>query len=118
MAWTVVALRTLALLLNFLVGQNLNYREVTALRHIQFLGESVSLGVGTSNPFMLVGQLSLLFWVIFTLDAAITVWRRGDRQQALIVGGSIVFFSLTGMAQAVLVLWQVVPMPLTESFFF
>ena len=42
LAWTICALRTLALLLNFLVGQNLNYREVTGLRHIPFLGESVS----------------------------------------------------------------------------
>ena len=30
LGWTICALRTLALLLNFLVGQNLNYREVTA----------------------------------------------------------------------------------------
>ena len=117
-AWAVVVFRTLALLLNFLAGQNLNYREVTALRHVQFLGEPVSLGVGVSNPYMLVGQLGLLFLVIFTVEAAITVWRRGDRRQALIVGGSIVFFSLTGMAQAVLVLWQMMDWPLTESFFF
>jgi PAS domain S-box-containing protein len=118
LAWTIFSLRTLALLLNFLVGQNLHYREVTALRHVQFLGEPVSLGVGVSNPLMLVGQLSLLLLVIFAVDAAITVWRRGDRQQAVVTGGSIVFFSLTGMAQAILVLWRIVDWPLTESFFF
>ena len=43
LAWSVFALRSLALLLNSLVGQNLNYREVTRLRHISFLGETVSL---------------------------------------------------------------------------
>jgi len=118
LAWSVFALRSSAMLLNFLVGQNLNYREVTGLRHIQFLGETISLGVGISNPWMLVGQLSLLLFVIFTLDATITVWRRGDRPLAVVTGGSIVFFALTGMAQAVLVLWQVVDMPLTQSFFF
>jgi PAS domain S-box-containing protein len=118
LAWSVFATRSLALLLNFLVGQNLNYREVTALRHIPFLGETVSLGVGVSNPLMLVGQLSLLLLVIFTVDATITVWRRGDRRQAVVTGGSIVFFALTGMADAVLVLWRIVDMPLTESFFF
>src|ERR1022692_3441263 len=57
LAWTVCALRTFALLLNFLVGQNLNYREVTHLRHIPFFGESVSVAEGVSNPCMLVGQL-------------------------------------------------------------
>ena len=44
------------------------------------------------NPWILVAQLSLLLLVIFVVDAAITVWRRGDRRQALVVGGSIVFF--------------------------
>jgi PAS domain S-box-containing protein len=118
LAWSVFALRSLALLLNFLVGQNLNYREVTRLRHVPFLGESASLGVGVSNPCMIVGQLSLLLLVIFTVDATITVWRRGDRRQAVLTGGSIAFFALTGMAQAVLVLWRLVDLPLTESFFF
>src|SRR6185369_10975521 len=88
LAWSVLALRSLALLLNFLVGQNLNYREVTALRHVSLLGETVSLGEGVSNPWMLVGQLSLFLWVIFTVDATITVWRRGDRRKALVTGGS------------------------------
>jgi PAS domain S-box-containing protein len=118
LGWTVCALRTLALLLNFLVGQNLNYREVTALRHVPFLGESVSIGVGVSNPYMLIGQLSLLLWLVFTADAALTVWRRGERRQALVTGGSIVFFALVGFLQAVLVLWQIVDMPLTASFFY
>jgi hypothetical protein len=34
LGWSICALRSLALLLNFLLGQNLNYREVTRLRHI------------------------------------------------------------------------------------
>jgi two-component system sensor kinase FixL len=118
LAWTTCGLRTIALLLNFLVGQNLNYREVTALRHIPFLGESVSIGVGVSNPSMLVGQLSLLFLLIFVADVAITVWQRGDRRRALLTGGSIVFFSLAAIAEAVLVLWQIVEWPLTASIFY
>ena len=32
LAWAVCGLRTFSLLLNFLVGQNLNYREITHLR--------------------------------------------------------------------------------------
>jgi PAS domain S-box-containing protein len=118
LAWVTIALRSLALLLNFLVGQNLNYREVTALHHVTFLGEPISLGLGVSNPLMLIGQLSLLVWLIFTADATITVWRRGDRRLALLTGGSIVLFSLAGVLQAVLVLWRLVDWPLTESFFY
>ncbi|HTO64762.1 MAG TPA: ATP-binding protein, partial [Bradyrhizobium sp.] len=118
LAWSICALRTLALLLNFLVGQNLNYREVTSLRHIPFFGESISIGAGVSNPWMLLGQLSLVLWLVFVTDAAITVWRRGDRRQALVTGGSIALFALAGTVQAVLVLWQIVDWPITASFFY
>ena len=52
LAWTVCTLRTFSLLLNLLTGQNLNYREVTALRHIPFLGESVSIGSDGSIRWM------------------------------------------------------------------
>ena len=118
LAWSFVGLRTLSLLLDFLVGQNLNYREITRLRHIPFFGESVSVAEGVANPCMLVGQLSLLLLVLFVADATVTVWRRGDRRQALAVGGSIVFFTLAGTVQAVLVLWEMVHWPMTTSFFY
>ena len=118
LAWTVCALRTFALLLNFLVEQNLNYREVTHLRRIPFLGESVSVAEGVSNPWMLVGQLSLVLFVVFLMDATITIWRRGDRRQALVTSGSIALCFLVGTVQAVLVLWQIVHCPITTSLFF
>jgi len=118
LAWSFIGLRTLSLLLDFLVGQNLNYREITRLRHIPFFGESVSVAEGVANPCMLVGQLSLLLLVLFVADATVAVWRRGDRRQALAVGGSIVFFTLAGTVQAVLVLWEMVHWPMTTSFFY
>jgi PAS domain S-box-containing protein len=118
LAWTIVIVRTLSLLLNFLVGQNLNYLEVTGLRHIPFLGESVSVADGVSNPWMLVGQLGLVLTVVFVADAAAAAWRRGDRRLALVVGGSTLFFILATTVQAVLVLWQVIPSPLTTGFFY
>src|SRR5215471_17259146 len=43
LAWSVVAVRTLSLMLNFILHQNINYREITAVRHVRFLGESVSV---------------------------------------------------------------------------
>jgi two-component system, LuxR family, sensor kinase FixL len=115
LAWMFWGLRTLALVLNFLVGQNLNYREITRLRHIRFLGESVQIAEGVHNPWMLVGQLGLVTLVIFAADAAVTVWRRGDRRTALTVGGSVVFFSLVGAGQSLLVLWGFVQAPLSAS---
>jgi two-component system, LuxR family, sensor kinase FixL len=118
LAWTVCVVRTLSLILNFVCTPNLNYREITALRHVPFLGETVAVAEGVPNPWMLIGQLSLLLLVIFVADAAITVWQRGDRRQALSVGGSIVFFVAAGTGQAILTLWGIIHAPITASLFF
>src|SRR5713101_2383911 len=116
LAWAVVGVRTLSLIFNFGFSPNINFREITALRHIHFLGESVSVAEGVTNPWMLVAQLSLLLLVIFVIDAAITVWRRGDRRQGLVV--SIVFFVVAATADAVLITWGTISMPLTASLFY
>jgi PAS domain S-box-containing protein len=117
-AWTVCGMRILSLLLNFLVGQNLNYREITGLRHIPFFWESVSVAEGVSNPLMLVGQLSLLLLVIFVADATVAVWRRGDRRSLVLLGGTIVFFVMGGLGQFVLAFWGFIHIPVTPSLFF
>ncbi len=119
LAWTVCGLRTLSLLINcFGSGPNVNYREISALRRFSFLGESVSAGEGVRNPWTVVGQLSLLLLVLFVTDASVAAWRRGDRRQALVVGGSIAFFALGGTLEAVLVLGGIVHAPLTASLFY
>jgi PAS domain S-box-containing protein len=118
LAWAVCGVRTLSLILNFVFSPNLNYREITALRHIHFFGETISVTEGVANPWMLVGQASLLLLVVFVADATLTVWRRGDRRQALLLGGAIVFFAAAATGQIVLVLWGVVPTPFTISLFF
>ena len=118
LAWSFVGMRTLSLLLNFLTGQNLNYREISAVGRIPFLGEPVSVAIGAPNPWMLVGQLSSLALIIFAADASVTVWRRGDRRKALLVGGSVVFFVLGGQIQSMLVFWGVLQMPIIVSWFY
>ena len=115
MAWAVFGARTLALLFNFGPAANLNYREVTSLRRVPFLGEAVSVGGGVPNPWMLIGQLSLLLFVAFFVDASLAAWRRGDRRQALVVGGSLVFFATGGVLESVLILWGIVEAPLTAT---
>src|SRR5215467_13237660 len=118
LAWAVVAVRTFSLVLNFISSPNINYREITALRHVRFLGEPVSIPAGVPNPWMLVAQFSLLLLVIFVVDATITVWRRGNRRRALVVGGSIVLLSFLGSAQAVAMTWGILATPLTVSLFY
>lgn len=116
--WTVCGLLTVALLLNFSTGQNLSYREISGLGHIAFLGEPVDIANGVPNPWMLAGLLGLLALVVFVVDAALVVWRRGDRRLAILVGGSIVFFVLASGTEAVLIIWSNVRWPLTPSLFY
>jgi PAS domain S-box-containing protein len=118
LAWAVCGVRTLSLILNFAFTPNLNYREITALRHIRFLGETVSVAEGVRNPWMLVGQTSFLLLGVFVVDAVLTVWRRGDRRQAQLLGSAIVFFVVAGAAQVALALWGVIDMPILTSLFF
>jgi PAS domain S-box-containing protein len=117
LAWSVCGLRTVALVLNFLFTPNLNYREITSLRHLSWWGgETVSAPVGVPNPWTLVGQLSVLLLFIFLVDATITVWRRGDRRRALIVGGSAIAFIALSLGQTALVIWGVITSPFFISF--
>ena len=118
LAWMIFGVRTLILALNFLVGQNFNYREITHLRQIRFLGEFVQVAVGVQHPWMVIGQLSLAAVVIFAADAALAVWRRGDRRAALTVGGSTAFFLLVATGQALVVLWGIVQAPFSVSLYF
>ncbi len=117
LVWSVCGLRTLALVLNFLFTPNLNYREITSLRHLSWLGgETVSAPVGVPNPWTLVGQLSIVLLLIFFVDATITVWRRGDRRRALVAGGSVISFVTLAAAQSALVILGVIKSPFFVSF--
>ncbi|HVQ17309.1 MAG TPA: PAS domain-containing protein [Vicinamibacterales bacterium] len=115
LAWTVTGLRTFYLLVAFLVWGNVNYLEITSLRHEPFLGDSVTVFEGIQNPWMLFGYATMLVLLIFVADASVTAWRRGEVRKALMVGGSVEFFLLLGTFQAALVHWAQLPIPVLIS---
>jgi two-component system, LuxR family, sensor kinase FixL len=117
LAWSICGLRALALILNFVFTPNLNFRQITGIRHLPWWGgEMISTAVGVVNPWTLIGQASLFLVIVFTADATLTVWRRGERRRALIVGGSILFFVTAGTGQAVLIVWGIVDIPFFITF--
>jgi signal transduction histidine kinase len=105
LAWTILIVRALMLTVNFQPGQNLTYRSMLSLEHIEFLGESVTVGVGVPNPWQLVTQTTVILILVFVADASMTAWRRGDRRKALIVGGSVEFSLVTAFVTAAPVTW-------------
>jgi PAS domain S-box-containing protein len=116
LAWTFTGMRACLLLLTFGAGIIAQYSPAPSLRHIQFLGESVTVLGGVSNPWaLLFGQVGVFLIVLFTVDASRTAWRRGDRRKALMVGGSVVFFIVAGLVTTSLVLWGNIQAPIVVS---
>ena len=114
-----VGIRLVALAINFAFPPNLNFREITALRHVDFLGETVAMLEGVGNPWTRLGELSSLLGLAFVVDASITLWRRGgtdDRRRAVIVGGSITLFIVLAAGISALINLQVVHAPYLISF--
>jgi two-component system sensor kinase FixL len=111
LAWSICGLRTLVLILNFIFTPNLNFRQITSLHQFSFWGgEIISVPIGVANPWGLLSLVSLLVLLIFFVDATITVWRRGDRKRALVVGGSMIFGAILAW-HVPLVIWGIIDIP-------
>ena len=114
-----VGARLLALAINFAFPPNLNFREITALRHLDFLGETVAVPEGVRNPWTRLGELSSLLVLAFVIDASITLWRRGSRdgrRRSIVVGGSITLFIVLAAGVSALINAQIVHSPYLISF--
>ena len=110
-----VGMRLLSLILNFCSEPNLNYRQITALKQIDFLGDSVwVVAQGISSARARVAELSSLLLLIYVADAALRLWRQGGqeaRRRAAVVGGSIFLFILAGASMATLINTGVLRVP-------
>ena len=113
-----LAMRTITLGINFAFPPALNFRELTGLRMVPFLGEEVALAVGRPSPWMALAQGALLVLLVFVVDASITVWRRGEKRRAVLTGGSIAFFIFAGTLQAILAYWHILDIPGGGSLYF
>src|SRR5215468_1552925 len=115
LAWSIYGLRTLVLILNFIFPVSINFRAITDIYHFSWAGEMISVPVGVPNLWGLVSNFSLLLLLIFSVDATITVWRRGDRRRALLVGGSMIFGAILAW-HVPLVIWGVIDVPFFLGF--
>ncbi len=122
LAWSVIATRTLALMLNFASGVSVLHEEITGLAHGMLWGATISSPVGVVSPWFVVPQVSNILLLAFVADAAASLWRRGDkaaRRHAVLVGGSLVLCVIvaTIVGVAITVGGLRAPTPLTACFF-
>src|SRR5438552_5222878 len=115
LAWSIYSLRTLVLILNFIFPVSINFRAITDIHHFSWAGEMISVPVGVPNPWGLISNFTLLLLLIFSVDATITVWRRGGRRRALLVGGSMIFGAILAW-HVPLVIWGLVEVPFFLGF--
>jgi len=114
-----IAVRFVGLVVNFAFPPNVNFRQITALRHFNFLGESVSAPVGVVSPWTFFGELSSLLLLIFVIDASLRSWQAGTRESrrhALVVGTTITAFIIIGAGLAALTHRQLIDLPYLISF--
>jgi two-component system sensor kinase FixL len=110
LAWSICGLRTVVLILNFVFTPNLNFRQIARLHQFSWGGETISVPIGVANPWGLLSSVSLVLLLIFFVDATITVWRRGNRRRALVVGGSMIFGAILAW-HVPLVIWGIIETP-------
>jgi two-component system sensor kinase FixL len=112
--WTVIGLRAFALVVNFLVGLNLNHDAILHLRPIRFFGSTVMTAEAVFSQRTRIGELSTLLLLAFVVDASVRLWRKGEgdsRRMALVIGGSVSAFVALGYLQGALIHSGLVAMP-------
>jgi len=94
--WMVACVAVLGLLtviLDFAVG--IAYVGPVELRPVVLpWGESIALLSGETNPLRLIGDLTLIGFLLVLLDTTVRLIRRGDRRAVWLIGGSLVVYSL------------------------
>lgn len=115
LAWAATQLRLLALALNFITGENINFSEVSSLDLTTFWGGPIVAGpVGVVNPWGIIPQIGNVCLLVFVVDASLALWRRGGsdgRRRATIVGGSLAIFIVTVAGLAALITLGLVHAP-------
>jgi signal transduction histidine kinase len=101
--WSFCVARSVALVLNFSFGANINYLEVTELRYVQAFGDTITVGVGETNPLQWFEDFTNLLLLLFLVDTSVSAWRRGDRllrRRVIVIGGSLSLFFLLAAGHA------------------
>ena len=108
-----------SLLFDVMPVPKLIFLQITGIRTVEtFGGASFAVAEGVRNPWVAMYYTGVLFIALFVADASVTLWRRGMRRRAVLVGGTITLFILTAGLQAALVDAGVLSTPYLVSLFY
>jgi len=113
----IVAIWTVALVINFVSPGNLVYENLDEItRYTTIWGEHYSHGVGPENPWNILANVAVLLILIYVIMASNKSWRRGEHKRTIVIGGSIVAFLLLGGIHSMLVDSGMLATPYMVSF--
>ena len=106
-----------ALIADFSPQPKLVYLQLSGIKKTPtFGGATYTDADGVGNPWNAIFYLGVFLLLVFVVDASVTLWRRGSRRRAAVVGGTIAFFILAGGTQAALVDAEILRTPYLLSF--
>lgn len=118
LAVLITALWCVSLAINFAAPYSLTFEHISGLRQGWLWGQSFTMADGEANPWQGITNAASLLVVVFVADASLTLWRRGTRRRALLIGGSVALFTLAAGVHTPLVDAGWVETPYMISFSF
>jgi PAS domain S-box-containing protein len=95
---TVLGLLFATTVLNFVL-EDATYTAITSMREVTFpWGEVIHFGVGPAGPWRVVGDASLVSFLLLLLDTTIRLARSGQRRLAHWLGAGFLMLSLSALA--------------------
>jgi two-component system sensor kinase FixL len=117
LAFLAVGLTCFALIADLSPQPQMIYVRLTGIRKMETLGGATfTLAEGVPSPWNAVFYLGLFLLLAFVADASVTLWRRGARRRAIMVGGTIMFFFLAAGGHSALVETHALRSPYLISF--
>jgi signal transduction histidine kinase len=118
LAWTIVFLRLVILVTNFLVHPNSNWREIDSLFHVSFLGEQVAVPGDVVVRAQWLSTASLFLMFVYVTDACIERLRKaqpGSRRRVVAIVFAVVIPMLTVIPWTQIALLGIAHIPVFAS---
>ena len=95
LVWSITLLWIFSVTVNLLAPHSIVYSEIIELKKLSLpWGEFYTTAIGTDHPLRFISDIPSLLLVIFIVDASIQLWKKGNKQRALWIGSSSLFFIL------------------------
>jgi signal transduction histidine kinase len=116
LATVLIGFRLLILAINALHEPAIAFDRVDSVASVQFLGESITVvGQAVTSRWQWLGTVASALLVIYVVDAAVTLWRRGnadERRRALVIGSAVLLYAGIGGVYVQLVIWGLTSLPI------